>query len=43
MTSSLLPAKWPVELVIISDFAGRERYLDQSRIHRIMAPAIQVV
>ncbi len=43
VAATLLPAKWPVELVLISNEAGRERYLDQSRIHRILAPAIQVV
>jgi hypothetical protein len=32
-----------VELVLISNEAGRERFLDQSRIHRILAPTIQVV
>ena len=43
MTAALPPAKWPVELVLVSNEAGREKYLDQSRIHRILAPAIRAV
>jgi hypothetical protein len=43
VTATLLPAKMPVELVLISNEAGRERYLDQTRIHKILAPVIQVV
>ena len=44
VTAALPPAnKWLVELVLISNEAGRERYLDLSRIHRILAPTIQIV
>jgi len=39
MTTILPPAKWPVELVLISNEAGREKYLDRAKIHRILAPA----
>ena len=35
VTAALPTVKWPVELSLISNEAGRERYLDQSRIHRI--------
>ena len=43
MTAALPLAKWPVELVIISNEACREKYLGKSRIHRILAPAIEAV
>jgi len=43
VTATLPPAKWPVELILISNEAGREKYLDHSRIHRILVPVIQVV
>jgi len=43
MTAALPSAKWPVELVLISNEAGREKYLDQSRIPGILAPAIQTI
>ncbi len=39
-TQALPPDKWQVELLLISNEAGRERYLDQSRIHKILAPVI---
>jgi hypothetical protein len=32
-TATLHPAKWPVEIVLISNEAGREKYLDRSKIH----------
>ncbi len=37
----LTPAKWPVEFVLISNDTGREAYLNNDRIHMILAPAIQ--
>ena len=40
MTVTLSPAKWLVELVLISNKAVREKCLDQFRIHKILAPAI---
>ena len=43
MTATLPPAKWSVENVLISNTAGREKYIDQARIHRILAPTIQDV
>ncbi len=43
VTGTLPPAKWPVELVLISKEAGRGKYLDKSRIHIILAPAIKAV
>jgi hypothetical protein len=43
MTTILSPAKWLVGLVFITNAAGREKYLDQSRTHMILAPAIQAV
>ena len=36
-------AKWPGEIVLISNEAHREQYLDQSKTHRILALAIQDV
>jgi hypothetical protein len=43
MTATLSPTKWPMEIVLISNAVGRERYLDQSWIHGILAPTIQAV
>ena len=43
MTATLPPVRWTVELVLIFDDAWREKYLYQSRIHRILALAIQDV
>ncbi len=43
MTASLPPAKWSMELVLISIEAGRGKYLDQPMIHMILAHAIQGV
>jgi hypothetical protein len=43
MTATLSPAKWLVGFVLISNEAGREKYLDQSRIQSILASAIQDV
>jgi hypothetical protein len=40
VTAILSPAKWLVELVLISNAASRERYLDQSRIYGVLAHAI---
>jgi hypothetical protein len=40
MTASLSPAKGLVEVVLISNAAGHETYLDPSRIHRILALAM---
>ena len=42
-TATLPPAKWPVEILLISNEAGREQYLDQAIIHKILAPSIQDV
>ncbi len=38
--ATLLPAKCLVKLVLMSNVTGREKYLDHSRIHMILAPAI---
>ena len=38
--ATLPPSKWPVELVLISNETSREKYSDQSRIHRTLAPTI---
>ena len=43
MTATLPPAKWLVEMVLISNEAGREKFLDHAKIHRILALAIQDV
>jgi hypothetical protein len=43
ITAALPPAKRSLELVLISIEAGREKYLDHLRIHRILAPAIKAV
>ena len=43
MTATLPPAKWLVELVLISNKAGREKYLDLASIHKILSSAIQDV
>jgi hypothetical protein len=43
ITATLPPAKWPVELVLISNEIYHAKYLDHSRIHIILAPAIQGV
>ena len=40
MTATLPLAKWSVELILISNEASREKYLDTSPIHMILAPAI---
>ena len=39
----LKPAKWPVELVLISNDMGREVYLDTERIRTILSPTIQAI
>ncbi len=38
--TALTPARWPVELVIISNEAGRNLFLDETRIYGVLAPAI---
>jgi hypothetical protein len=40
MTAILLSAKWPVELVLISNATSCEKNIDKSRIYRILALAI---
>ncbi len=35
-TASLTPAKWPVELVLISNEAGKQQFLDRERITHIL-------
>ncbi len=40
MTAILPPAKWLLKLALISNAEGREKYLGQSRSHRILAPII---
>ncbi len=42
-TTSLTPANWPVELVLISNEAGKQQFLDWDRITQILAPAIRRV
>jgi len=42
-TATLSSTKWLVDMVLIPNAAGREQYLDHSRIHKILAPAIQDV
>ena len=39
--TELSPARWPVEFVLISNAAGRDVFLDRSRIRTTLAPAIQ--
>ena len=36
----LTPARWPVELVMISNESGRSRFLDDPRLYAVLAPAI---
>ena len=40
-TTSLSPAKWPVELVLISNEEGRNQFVSMERIHQILAPALR--
>jgi len=42
-TTTVPSAKWPVELVLISNEGGREQYLDPLMIHGILDRAIQNV
>jgi hypothetical protein len=42
-TAELSPAKWPVELVLISNPEGRNRFVNTDRITHILAPALQHV
>jgi hypothetical protein len=42
-STTLPPAKWLVELIVISNEAGRQAYLDLVRVHTILAPTIQRV
>ncbi len=37
----LSPAKLPVEFVLIANSKGREAFMNNDRIHTILAPAIQ--
>ena len=39
-TTSLTPAKWPVELVLISNEAGKQQFIDRARIAQILTPAL---
>jgi len=43
MTANLPPANLLIDLVLISNEAGREKYLDRAKIHKILAPAIHDV
>ncbi len=43
MSATLPPAKWSIELVLVSDEARRVKYLDRYRIHIILALVIQDV
>jgi len=38
--TSLPPAKWPVELVLISNKEGRDQFACMERITRFLAPAL---
>ncbi len=39
-TASLPPARWPVELVLISNVEDKRQYVDMDRIKTILQPAI---
>ena len=39
--TSLSPAKWPVELNLISNDEGRTQFVDMDRIHQILALALR--
>ena len=39
--TSLPPAKWPVELVLISNEEGRNQFVNLERIHQILAPTLR--
>ncbi len=41
-TTSLPPAKWPVELVLISKEEGRNQFVIMDRITQILAPALRI-
>ena len=38
---SLPPAKWPVELVLVSNEASRHQFVCMDRINRILGPALR--
>jgi hypothetical protein len=40
-TTSLPPAKWSVELVLISNEEGRNHFVNMDRINQILAPALR--
>ena len=40
-TTSLPPAKWPVELVLISNEESRNQFVNRDHIHQILAPALR--
>jgi len=42
-TTSLPPAKWTVELVIISNEAGRNQFVGIDRINQVIPPALRSV
>jgi hypothetical protein len=42
-TAELSPANWPVELVLIANQEGRDRFVNTDRITHILAPALQQV
>ena len=42
-TTSLPPAKWPVELVLISKEEGRNQLVSMNRINQILAPPLRNV
>jgi hypothetical protein len=39
-TTPLEAAKWPVELVLISNASGKEQLVNMDRIHQVLAPAL---
>jgi len=41
-TTTLSPAKWLVELVLISNEEGRNNFVSFKRIHQILAPALRI-
>ena len=40
-TSPLTPAKWPIELVLISNKEGRNQFVSKDRMNEILAPALR--
>jgi hypothetical protein len=41
--TSLPPAKWPVELVLISNEEDKKQFVSLKRIHQILAPVLRSV